>query len=538
MPDFGFIGGSYTSWSPNADAARSMNLFPERIESAAATITTAAKYVLYGTPGLTLFCTLPNVPIRGLWQGEGRTFAVGGSRLYELFSGGTYNDRGDVGNDGLPVQFFANGNQLLVVSNGHAWCDSGSGPAVVGFPSVSGTCNTAPYGISGGQVIWVSGSTFDSTFANTNITIAGSSYFVIAVLDSTHLVTLTNPGTQTGVAFTVAVPLLTAAAGAFLDGYFVISRPSSKQLNISAINDGTKWNQLDFAIKEGYPDNIAALLADHEELWIFGTQTTEVWRNTGAATFPLERDPGAFIHMGCVAPFSPTRLISQSGGAGVAWLGGDPRGWTIAYLAVGYQPTRISTHAVEAVWATYTTTADAVSYTYEDQGHQFWVINFPTGNATWVYDGTSGFWHERGWWNGATIDRQRQAFHAFGFGKHLVGDWSSGNIYQMSMSVYTDNGAAIHRFRAAQEPITDLDWIFHSRFRLDAENSGALNPSLDWSIDGGHTFNTPRTTTSQVAGALAVWDFRRLGRSRARVWRITITAAVKVALINAFTRSS
>jgi hypothetical protein len=47
------VGPSYTSSSPNADVERSVNLFPEAIESGNG----KNQYVLLGTPGLlTLRC--------------------------------------------------------------------------------------------------------------------------------------------------------------------------------------------------------------------------------------------------------------------------------------------------------------------------------------------------------------------------------------------------------------------------------------------------------------------------------------------------
>ena len=69
----------------------------------------------------------------------------------------------------------------------------------------------------------------------------------------------------------------------------------------------------------------------------------------------------------------------------------------MAILAKGYTPQRISTGAIEKAWGAYATVADAVSYSVIMDGHEFWVINFPTANATWVYDATLGEWHQRGW---------------------------------------------------------------------------------------------------------------------------------------------
>lgn len=533
MNSFGFIGPTYQSASLNADAERSVNLYPEMIESGAG----KNKMALLGTPGLTPFGTLATSPVRGLWAGGAplttgpRLFAVAGSKSYEVSSGGAGTLLGDVGNDGTPAQMFPNGNQLGTVSAGIFWIDNGAGPVSIKFTLGRGAVNTV-----GAAVTRVSGDVFNAGMVGGAFVLGGTgysggtSYTVLSVTDESHLTLTSSPGTLTGAVYNApTVDTVTARTGAFLDGYFIVQKPDSKQWNISALNDGTKWNPLDFAIKEGYPDNIGSLLADHEELWIFGEETTEVWRNTGAANFPFERDPGAFIHQGIAAPWTAVRLMN-----GVAWVGSDSRGNAIAWRAQGFVPVRVSTHAVEQAWSGYSTITDATAYTYEETGHQFWVINFPTASATWVYDATEGMWHERGFWNGSAIARQRGNNHAFVFGKHLVGDYSTGVIYQSSSTAYDDAGTAIHRIRTAPHVSDEDAWTFFSRFRLDAENTGALNPSLDWSVDGGHTFNTPRTTASNAAGVFARYDWRRLGRSRDRVFRITITAAVKVALIDAY----
>jgi hypothetical protein len=525
----GFIGPTYQASSLNADAERSMNLYAEAIESVGKN-----KTVLRGTPGLSLWGTLPTAPVRGMLAAGGplsvgpRLFAVGGSKLYEVFVDGTSTLRGDVGDGGAhyPVQMFPNGNQLYIVSDGKAYVDNGAGPALATFVPLTGTVTTTTSGSN--AVVWVSGDVFESSMLGNPIVINGSTYTVATYTDSHHLTLASDPGNHVGAAMTYTGPV-TATTGAFLDGYFIAQASNSKQFNISAQLNGLSWNGLDFGIKEGYPDNIGAILADHEELWLLGEETTEVWRNTGAAAFPFERDPSGFIQQGIAAPWSAVRLANS-----VAWIGGDTRGQPVAWLAQGFQPKRISTHAVEKAWAAYSTVADAIAYCYLDEGHQFWVISFPLADATWVYDATTGLWHERGWWNGTGFGRQRGQCHAFCFGLHLVGDWENGKIYRMSSSLYDDAGTAIHRIRAAPHLANEDKRLMYSRFRLDAENTGALNPSLDWSNDGGHSFINSRTTVSNTAGALSVYDWRRLGKARDRVFQITITAAVKVALIDAY----
>lgn len=529
--NFQFIGPSYQSLSPNAAADQLINLYPEQIESG----TGKAPWVFYNAPGLINFSLLPTSPVRCLWAGEGRLFAVAGAILYEVFSNGTYTARGNVGNDGKPAQIFANGNQTFIVSAGLGYCDNGAGPVLITQPTSGGVVNTDVTFGPPFNVFLVSGTPFSFTMTGQVITINGVNY-TVAVVYGTDLLTLTtDPGFQSGVNYSIATPFM-AQSGAYLDGYFVASTPSSKQIQTSQLFDGTTWSGLDYGIKEGYPDNVQALLADHEELWVFGTsQTTEIWQDTGNAQgIPFSRQTGMVLPIACIARFSPVQL-----NGGVAWLGGDSRGWTEAYLALNFQPVRVSNFAMEEIWNSYSTVADAVSYSYVEDGHAFWVINFPTANATWVYDASESMWHRRGWWNGTSLDRQRQWVHAFVLGKHFVGDWSTGQIYQQSLAAYTDAGTSIQRLRAAPHFSQQNVWLYFSRFWLDMEvdSSDTRTMLLDWSDDGGTTYGVQYTmdVSSNSANLRRVLK-RRLGRSRDRVFRIQTFDALKQAWIAAYVK--
>lgn len=327
------------------------------------------------------------------------------------------------------------------------------------------------------------------------------------------------------------IPLEAGTRGTFLDGYFIVSQPNSKNFAFSHPWDGKQWDPLDQSVKEGYPDNIAAVFADHEELWIFGTHwSTEVWRNEGVETAPagFVRDPGAFIHIGCVAPWSIASVAQ-----GLYFLGGDTRGRVIAYRAQGFQPLRISTHAVEQVWSTYTTVWDAYAYSYEEEGHEFWVISFQTANATWVYDTASQMWHERTAASGTGKHKGR--CHCYVFGKHFVGAYDSGKVYQMSHNILTEDGASITRQRVAPHIANEQLRVFHHSLAIDLEiTSGAPSVTLDWSDDDTDTWSTPRTRApSRPDKRRGRVVFNRLGSSRDRVYRVTISSPAKVAIVDA-----
>src|SRR5262249_8097170 len=158
---------------------------------------------------------------------------------------------------------------------------------------------------------------------------------------------------------------------------------------------GTEWDPLEFGVKEGSPDYISSILDDHEELWLFGYDSIEIWTNVGDPTFPFQRIPGAFIRDGCVARYAPCSV-----GLSFCYLGGGHDGQTVAYRAQGLQPQRISTHAQEQEWnRSDFLIKDVVTWDYTEQGHVFWVLNFYSMQRTFVYDLTEGLWHERGRWD-------------------------------------------------------------------------------------------------------------------------------------------
>lgn len=322
---------------------------------------------------------------------------------------------------------------------------------------------------------------------------------------------------------------------AFQDGYFIFNKPNSGSFFISGL-DAITFDALDIATSEGNPDNIIGLISDHRDLWMFNSQTTEVFFNSGAADFPFERIQGAFIEQGCAARFSIAKM-----GSTVFWLGQDDKGTGQVFQAQGYQPKRISTHAVEQAIQGYASLSTATAYVYQDGGHQFYVLNF--AEASWAFDMTTNLWHERAYTNGGILERHRASCHAFAFGKHIVGDYVNGNLYQLNQSSYDDNGTAITRMRVSPHVSQDMNRMFYSKFQLDIETGTGLDGlgqgvdpqvMLQFSDDGGHSWSNEKWASFGKIGARlsrAIW--RRLGQSRDRVFKIVITDPVKVAILGA-----
>jgi hypothetical protein len=329
----------------------------------------------------------------------------------------------------------------------------------------------------------------------------------------------------------------------YLDGYFVFTEPDSQRVWVTSIFEGTQIDALDFASAEGSPDGLVGLIVDHREAWLFGTDSVEVWYDAGLADFPLTRIQGAFNEIGCVATFSIAKLDN-----GLFWLGTDARGQGIVYRANGYTGTRVSTHAVEYAIAQYGNLADAIAYTYQQEGHAFYVLTFPTGNATWVYDVATGAWHERaGWDNGAFMRHRSNCQCNFG-GNIIVGDYENGNIYRFNLDVFADNGGIqkwLRSWRALPTGQNDLKRTAHHSLQLDCQSGVGLNLGqgsdpqvvLRWSDDGGHTWSNEHWASLGKIGQYFHRVFwRRLGMTmklRDRVYEVSGTDPVKIAIVGA-----
>ena len=329
----------------------------------------------------------------------------------------------------------------------------------------------------------------------------------------------------------------------YLDGYFVFNEPDSQRVWVTSLLDGTTVDPLDFASAEGSPDGLVALIVDHREAWLFGTNSVEVWYDAGNAGFPLQRIQGAFNEIGCIAAYSIAKLDN-----GLFWLGGDARGQGIVYRANGYTGQRISTHAVEFAIQSYGDISDAIGYTYQQEGHAFYVLTFPTANATWVYDVSTQGWHERAAWNNGQFLRHRSNCQMQFNATTVVGDYEDGRLFAFDLEVYADDVATqkwLRSWRALPPGQNNLKRTAQHQLQLDCETGVGLNTGqgsdpqvmLRWSDDGGHTWSNEHWVTMGgigTYGTRAIW--RRLGMTlklRDRVYEVSGTDPVKVVLMGA-----
>jgi hypothetical protein len=363
-------------------------------------------------PGLRLIKTIGDGPIRGLWTFGGFGYVVSGTKLYKIDK--LYNTTllGTVDGTG-PVSMASNINTAEVGSNAQLMI----------------ACNPNSYIYD----------TTTSTF----------SQITTDQFRGAKLVDFISPG------------------------YFVAMQSNGLTFQISALNDGLTWDILDFSTVDGSPDALVSMIVDHNEIWLFGTQSVEVWYYNGDIDFPFARIQGAFNEIGCAAAYSVAKLDN-----GLFWLGADARGQGIVYRANGYSGTRVSTHALEYAIAQYDVISDAIAYTYQQEGHSFYVLTFPTANATWVYDAATQAWHERASWENSHFNRHRSNCQMAFNSEIIVGDFANGNIYAFDLDVYSDNEQTqrwLRSWRAIPTGQNDLKRTAHHSLQLDCESGVGVN---------------------------------------------------------------
>jgi len=316
---------------------------------------------------------------------------------------------------------------------------------------------------------------------------------------------------------------------AFQDGYFIFNRKDTGQFFISGFND-VSFDALDFATAEGQPDNLVAVLSDHRELFLFGTETIEVWYNSGAAAFPFSRNPGAFVEKGCGAPYSVAKQNNT-----VYFVGSD----LIVYKMDGYTPVRISTHIVEESLQ-FSRLSDAFAYVYEEEGHLFYVLTIPEINMTWAYDITTAAWHIK---RSSKFIRHQSNTSIFFDSKTLVGDYQSGKIFDMTRKVYEDDGEPIIREIALPTISKGRERLSINSFELDMESGVGLTTGqgsdpkamLEVSKDGGKTWgNTKFANIGKRGDYFTRVKWNRFGLGRQFVFKINISDPIPLDIGGAF----
>lgn len=470
MSQFPFIGASYKDRSRNFDYQECINLFPSMGESGSSKNVMA----LYGTPGLRPWVSLPAAAaVRGeITFSPTQGVVVCGTTVYTVATDGTYSAISAISAGSTPVSMASNGTVIMLVTG-----------------------------------------------------LANDGYVINPTLGT--VTQITNPA------------FMGATTVRFVDGYFLFNTLGTGRFQITGF-DGISIDSLDFATAEGSPDDIVGIETNHREVWLLGEDSTEVWYNNGNGDFPFGRIEGAFLEQGCAAPYSIAKMDSS-----IFWLTLDDRGQGMVARSAGYDWQRVSTHSIEYEIAQMSRIDDAVAYSYQQEGHTFYVLTFPTGNKTFVYDAATQMWHERAWRKPAdnSMNRHRSNCRMQFAGKTIVGDFENGKLYELDMDYFKDDQDVIPRIRSCPHAkSSDYHNLFFASLQIDMQTGVGLTSGqgadpqamLQWSDDGGFSWSAEKWASfGKIGKRRTRVRWRRLGKSRDRVFRVTITDPVRVVIIGA-----
>lgn len=509
-PIDGFLNGSYATRSRGSSACRTVNQRLERNHQPDA----KSPFTMFPRSGKEHFATLPTGPGHGAWSNKTRAFFASGGWIYELFQDGTTDQIGQVVMGTNPATMRANGTQLLVCSGGNVYIGTGTEfyQPIVSF-------RRGVISITGNAAVWQSGDKFVDIIPGHLFMVGANLYTVAAVADDEHLTIVeVAPVPIASVTYQVGDTLLYGATCEYIDGYFVVGVPNSKQFRISAPLDGTIWDALDVAQKSGSTDNIACVISSGGILALLGdNNSTEQWVDSADPDFPFERASGRTFDMAAEAPWSVIKLPDGS----IAWVMTSEHGGNQIVRSAGGNPVRISDHAIETALSKYQRISDAVGSFYIERGHWIARWDFPTANRTLECDLTDGaVWSEIGI---ATLEDEVYAADLARFQCHVTWpdgrrmhlglDYTSGKVWQISPEFKYDDGVPIPVMRIAPHIVPNLEMTECSAFALDCE-LGTIDPtrlgldgkplipmvSLFYSDDGGNTWEDAGAASLGRAG--------------------------------------
>ena len=359
--------------------------------------------------------------------------------------------------------------------------------------------------------------------------ISGGNGFV-RMTDNKFCLTILIPGTNIGYTYTAGSGLtaitdpqfqtLGAIDLAFIDTYTLFLQQNGKGFYnddgqaVSGTGPITFTTATQF-LREFGTDLFVGMGIDHRQIMMLGTNTGEVYIDTGNAVgSPFSAAPDGFIELGC-HPQAAYSIAKQD--QSQYWVANDR---TIRRRQ-GQTPLRASNHGIESILAKADFTG-AYALTYSYLGHLFYTLTMPAISRTISLDVTTGEFHELssfglGYW------RPLCALQAYGM--QLVGDSQSGKIGYLDTTANTEFGASQTVSWTHQAVYSGNARISHRRAELVLASGEALtyvqNPLITMKVsnDGGNTF---RTVASRSPGARGKYDTRmvwtNLGTSRQRVY--------------------
>jgi len=289
----------------------------------------------------------------------------------------------------------------------------------------------------------------------------------------------------------------------FKDGYYIFTASNGFQFFVSDLNDPTSFNSLFTGTAEIDPDLIVATIVNHNELFVFGTETGELFQNIGGTGFPFQRIPGANVQKGLHARFG---LIAFDNS--FVFLGGGKNEKSAIWMISGSSAAvKVSTAAIDHAIQKFTKAeiSESFAMTYAKNGNFFAIFTFESNviaSKTFVYNATTSAmagptWHELQ--SGVSDNRSRIQSITQAYGKLLVGDQNTNNIGELDDNTFSEYGDA-KIYEKTSQPFRALDQSqFWGELEVLMEQGVGLTTGqgsdpiiqMSFSDDSGRTYKGP-----------------------------------------------
>lgn len=199
---------------------------------------------------------------------------------------------------------------------------------------------------------------------------------------------------------------------AYLKGRTIYTRPDGR-FYWSGIYDAKMVSALSYATAETRSDKLLLAFVTRNELWLFGTDTVEVWRPSDDADLPFSNLSGAHFNVGTNSPHTICEFDNSP-----TWVDNLNR---VVRAGAGYVAQRISTNEVENRIERLVDKTQLFAFSYVLGGHYFYVLTSP--EWTVVFDAATQKWHMR---KSNLLDNWRCNHAIDAFGKTIFGDMVGG----------------------------------------------------------------------------------------------------------------
>ena len=445
------------------------------------------QYVTLPFPGLKVLGNATGAD-RGFHRMNEICYQVKGTNLYQIANDGTHTLRGTIPGTDRVIIADDGVNMFIVVPDATVWKYSSSTNTIVQVTD-SNITGSKSVDFINNQFLYTKGGFVDVTDSDGNTTTQGPGYTVV-----------------------------------------------------SDVGDGAKASGLNIIGAESSPDSLIRDFVFDEVIYRCGNRTIEGWYNSGVGAPPIDRLQGRIFNVGLAALYS----LAETDEA-FYWLGDD----YAIYRSQAGSKQRISTDAISNELKSYSKVDDCIAHTFTEEGQNFCAFTFPSGNKTFIISESLG---ENGWFelsSGVNSPHERSKYQGSSFisvyGKNLVADETNGNVYELDLDTYTNNGEPLQRIRVTQEVNGDMlgakgKRVQMSRLKIIMETGVGVvsgqgdNPRImiEHSDDGGKSWSGgswPRVGRLGEFTLQVEWD--NLDSFYGRIFRISTTDPVNYSIYSA-----